>query len=84
MTRLRRALGLPGMVVLQFAFDPDDPRGPHRLENHARDVVAYTGTHDTDTAARLVGRRSRRPAAPRSRAALDEAGIDDERDRVGG
>jgi 4-alpha-glucanotransferase len=48
-TRLRRALGYPGMVVLQFAFDPEDPRGPHRLENHGDDVVAYTGTHDTDT-----------------------------------
>ena len=48
-TRLRRELGYPGMVVLQFAFDPDDPRGPHRLENHRDDVVAYTGTHDTDT-----------------------------------
>jgi 4-alpha-glucanotransferase len=48
-TRLRRELGLPGMVVLQFAFDPEDPRGPHRLENHRPDVVAYTGTHDTDT-----------------------------------
>ncbi len=48
-TRLRRELGYPGMVVLQFAFDPDDPRGPHRLERHGDDVVAYTGTHDTDT-----------------------------------
>jgi len=48
-TRLRRELGYPGMVVLQFAFDPGDPRGPHRLENHGTDVVAYTGTHDTDT-----------------------------------
>jgi 4-alpha-glucanotransferase len=48
-TKLRRSLGYPGMVVLQFAFDPDDPRGPHRLENHRQDVVAYTGTHDTDT-----------------------------------
>jgi 4-alpha-glucanotransferase len=48
-TRLRRELGYPGMVVLQFAFDPEDPRGPHRLENHGTDVVAYTGTHDTDT-----------------------------------
>jgi len=46
---LRRELGLPGMVVLQFAFDPDDPEGPHRPENHGDDVVAYTGTHDTDT-----------------------------------
>ena len=48
-TRLRRELGFPGMVVLQFAFDPADPRGPHRLENHERHSVAYTGTHDTDT-----------------------------------
>jgi 4-alpha-glucanotransferase len=48
-TRLRRALGFPGMVVMQFGFDPDDPRGPHRLENHETDSVVYTGTHDTDT-----------------------------------
>jgi 4-alpha-glucanotransferase len=47
--RLRDALGLPGMVVLQFGFDPDDPRGPHRLENHRRHQVLYTGTHDNDT-----------------------------------
>jgi 4-alpha-glucanotransferase len=47
--RLRDALGLPGMVVMQFGFDPDDPDGPHRIENHAADRVAYTGTHDSDT-----------------------------------
>jgi 4-alpha-glucanotransferase len=47
--RLRRELGLPGMVVLQFAFDPDDPGGPHRPENHTEDTVVYTGTHDSDT-----------------------------------
>jgi 4-alpha-glucanotransferase len=47
--RLRRSLAFPGMVVLQFAFDPDDPGGPHRLENHERDSVVYTGTHDHDT-----------------------------------
>jgi 4-alpha-glucanotransferase len=49
--RLRRELGLPGMVVMQFAFDPDDPEGPHRIERHTADRVAYTGTHDTDTMA---------------------------------
>ncbi len=49
--RLRRSLGFPGMVVLQFGFDPDDPRGPHRLEHHERDSVVYTGTHDQDTLA---------------------------------
>jgi 4-alpha-glucanotransferase len=47
--RLRRTLGFPGMVVMQFGFDPDDPRGPHRLENHEHNSVVYTGTHDNDT-----------------------------------
>jgi 4-alpha-glucanotransferase len=48
--RLRDSLGLPGMHVLQFGFDPDDPHGPHRPENHVENAVVYTGTHDHDTA----------------------------------
>jgi len=40
--RLRRELGLPGMVVLQFS--------PHGLESHGNQSVVYTGTHDNDTA----------------------------------
>ncbi|MEJ7824547.1 MAG: 4-alpha-glucanotransferase [Solirubrobacteraceae bacterium] len=48
-TRLRRSLSFPGMVVMQFGFDPDDPGGPHRLEHHEPDSVVYTGTHDHDT-----------------------------------
>ena len=48
-TRLRRSLDLPGMAVLQWAFDESDPHGPHRMENHERRSVAYTSTHDTDT-----------------------------------
>jgi 4-alpha-glucanotransferase len=47
--RLRDELGLPGMVVLQFAFAADDPRGPHRFEHHRERSVSYTGTHDHDT-----------------------------------
>jgi 4-alpha-glucanotransferase len=47
--RLRDELGLPGMVVLQFAFDPDDPHGPHRFENQVENSVIYTATHDHDT-----------------------------------
>jgi len=45
---LRRRFALPGMHVLQFAFDgnPDNPHLPHR---HAPDGVVYTGTHDNDT-----------------------------------
>src|SRR4051812_27443286 len=50
-TALRRSLRLPGMVVLQWAFD-EDPKGVHRLDNHEEHSIAYTGTHDTDT---LVG-----------------------------
>jgi 4-alpha-glucanotransferase len=46
---LRDELGLPGMLVLQFAFDPDDPHSPHRPENHTDNRVIYTGTHDHDT-----------------------------------
>ncbi len=46
---LREQLGLPGMVVLQFAFRRG-PTNPHRPENHHRNLVVYTGTHDTDTA----------------------------------
>jgi 4-alpha-glucanotransferase len=46
--RLRRELGLPGMVVLQFAFG-GGKRNPHRIENHEEQSVVYTGTHDNDT-----------------------------------
>jgi len=47
--RLRDELGYPGMLVLQFGFDPGDPRGPHRPENHTEHRIVYTGTHDNDT-----------------------------------
>jgi 4-alpha-glucanotransferase len=49
--RLRAELGFPGMAVLQFGFDPEDPESTHDLANHAPDRVAYTGTHDNDTLA---------------------------------
>ena len=48
--RLRRELSLPGMVVMQFAFDPAQPESPYKLERHEENDVAYTGTHDGDTA----------------------------------
>jgi 4-alpha-glucanotransferase len=47
--RLRDELGLPGMVVLLWAFR-SGRRNPHRLENHRANSVAYTSTHDTATA----------------------------------
>jgi 4-alpha-glucanotransferase len=48
--QLRDTLGFPGMVVLQFGFEPGDPNSPHRFENHAVNRIVYTGTHDHDTA----------------------------------
>ena len=48
--RLRDTVGLPGMLVIQFGLDPEDPTSPHRLANHVADRVVYTGTHDSDTA----------------------------------
>ena len=48
--RLRHELNLPGMAVMQFAFDPDEPKSPYKLARHEENDVVYTGTHDHDTA----------------------------------
>jgi 4-alpha-glucanotransferase len=45
---MRRAAGLPGMKVLQFAFD-GDADNPHLPAHHGDHSVVYTGTHDNDT-----------------------------------
>jgi len=47
-TALRDRFGLPGMAVLQFAFDGSEDN-PHRPEHHRAHGVVYTGTHDNDT-----------------------------------
>lgn len=46
--QLRDQHGIPGMRVLQFAFDGGDDN-PHRLKNHIENCVLYTGTHDNNT-----------------------------------
>jgi 4-alpha-glucanotransferase len=45
---LRLQFHLPGMSVLQFAFD-GFADNPHKPENVTCDRVYYTGTHDNDT-----------------------------------
>ncbi|MCX7715158.1 MAG: 4-alpha-glucanotransferase [Clostridia bacterium] len=47
--KLLAQTGYPGMKVLQFAFDPygDSDYLPH---NYIKNCVAYTGTHDNNTA----------------------------------
>ncbi|HVF25947.1 MAG TPA: 4-alpha-glucanotransferase, partial [Anaerolineales bacterium] len=45
---MRDEFKLPGMKILQFGFSsPKDPFLPHNYSAHC---VAYTGTHDNDTA----------------------------------
>ena len=67
----RRRSGCPGMVVLQFGFDPDDPTSAAPAREPRRATASSTpGTHDTDTlrgwyesagdAVRDVGRRDLR------------------------
>jgi 4-alpha-glucanotransferase len=45
---LRDRFDLPGMAVLQFAFD-GKADNPHLPQHHRRNAVVYTGTHDNDT-----------------------------------
>lgn len=45
---LRRAIGVPGMKILQFGFA--QPNSPHLPHHYDPKTVVYTGTHDNDTA----------------------------------
>src|SRR5215510_5211405 len=45
---LREQFSLPGMRILQFAFD-GSPDNPYLPQNHVPNTVVYTGTHDNDT-----------------------------------
>jgi 4-alpha-glucanotransferase len=47
-TVLRETFRLPGMRVLQFAFD-GKADNPHLPDNYVPNTVAYTGTHDNAT-----------------------------------
>jgi 4-alpha-glucanotransferase len=46
--QLRDMFNLPGMKILQFAFD-SDAANPYLPHNHVPNSVVYTGTHDNDT-----------------------------------
>ena len=74
--RLIDRLGLPGMRVLQFAF-PGGSASPHLPANHPRRSVAYTGTHDNDTAAGWWASAGDRARGQATRAA-EEMGIRDD------
>ncbi|MBL8966627.1 MAG: 4-alpha-glucanotransferase [Spirochaetaceae bacterium] len=70
---LRDGLGLPGMKILQFAFDAAesgtafDPRNGFLPHNYPEHCVVYTGTHDNDTLAGWLAK-----AKPEERAYLED------------
>jgi len=75
---LREQFDLPGMKILQFAFDEDAlhasfgdyERNPFLPHNYTRQFVVYTGTHDNDTAVGWIEHagRGRRDLDERERA----------------
>jgi 4-alpha-glucanotransferase len=46
----------PGLVVLEFGFDPNDTQftSNYLPENYKQECVAYAGTHDNDTLAHFL------------------------------
>jgi 4-alpha-glucanotransferase len=74
--RLRDELELPGMVVLQWAFEIGGHHNPHRLENHRERSVVYTATHDQDPI-RGWWEKLGEPERQRAHAAMQAAGIDE-------
>ena len=47
---LRDGYGLPGMKILQFAFDSSEAND-YIPYNYIKNCIVYTGTHDNDTVA---------------------------------
>lgn len=70
-TKLRRAIGAPGIRLVQFAFGTD-PQAPSFLpHNHHRRSVVYTGTHDNDTSLGWFSDPGDIPTSSRTRAEAD-------------
>lgn len=68
---LKNEFNLPGMAVLQFAFDSEN--SPYLPENISENSVCYTGTHDNNTTLGWI--REKSPSVLR---AYDYFGADDE------
>lgn len=46
--KLKDTYNLPGMKILQFAFD-GNPKNPYLPHNYEKNCIAYLGTHDNET-----------------------------------
>jgi 4-alpha-glucanotransferase len=63
---LRDGLGLPGMAILQFAFETGEGgfgRPEYLPHNHSYNLAVYTGTHDNNT---LLGWWADKPESVRA------------------
>ena len=66
--RLLEDSGFPGMKVLEFAFDAEEP-GAYQPHAYAPNCVCYAGTHDNDTVAGWLAMADKKTVA-RARAYL--------------
>lgn len=69
-----RESGYPGMRILEYAFDPNDPGSIYMPFQYEKNTVVYTGTHDNDT---LEGWRSDPVNSKRIERAAKYFGIDE-------
>ncbi len=67
--------GYPGMKILQYAFDPNDPGSVYMPFQYDHNSVVYTGTHDNDT---LTGWKKDKNQAARIKRAQAYLGLNKE------
>ena len=67
--------GQPGMKILQYAFDPNDPGSYYMPFQYEKNSVAYTGTHDNDT---LTGWKNAKENKARVERAAEYLGLNKE------
>ncbi len=67
--------GYPGMRIIEYAFDPNDPGSIYMPFQYEKNTVAYTGTHDNDT---LYGWLVNPDNKPRIDRAIKYLGLNDD------
>ena len=69
-----RESGYPGMKILQYAFDPNDPGSIYMPFQYDHNSVVYTGTHDNDT---LMGWKNDKNQTARIKRAAEYLGLNE-------
>ncbi len=63
--------GYPGMRILEYAFDPNDPGSIYMPFQYDKNCVVYTGTHDNDTLAGWMKDKNNKPRIERAKKYLN-------------